>query len=302
MSENLDAGPSAIGTENKVAVLGTGTLGAPMARNIAAAGIEVAAWNRSEGRAAALADHGVRVCPSATDAVRGAGLVVTILSDAAAVTEVMDDVSRQGGMEPGAIWIQSSTVGVDDTARFAQLARAAGAAFVDAPVLGTRTPAERGQLVVLASGPEAARGRCAPVFDAIGRRTLWLGSAGTGTRLKLVVNTWLLSLVEVLAETVAFTKVMGLEPETFFSTIEQGGVSLPYVRLKGEAMVREEFPPDFTLDLARKDIRLVLDAAGAADLPLPVVQTVIQQFDRAIELGHGGRDYAATYLVSGRRA
>ncbi len=281
-----------------VAVLGTGTLGAPMARNLARSGTAVAVWNRSAERAQPLAQDGIRVCSSVPDAVHKAEIVLTMLSDSTAVTAVMQEAGGLDAMTAGAIWVQSSTVGIADTERCAELARTAGVTFVDAPVLGTRTPAERGQLVLLASGPDEARERCRPAFEAIGKQTLWLGPAGTGTRLKLVVNTWLLSLVEVLAEAVAFAKAMGFDPESFFSTIEQGGVSLPYVRLKGGAMVREEFPPDFTLRLARKDMQLVLDAAAQSRLPVPVVETVIRQFDRAIDLGHGDKDYAATYLAT----
>ncbi|WP_435240442.1 NAD(P)-dependent oxidoreductase [Streptomyces cucumeris] len=284
----------------RVAVLGTGTLGAPMARNVAATGVQVTVWNRTAERVKPLADAGIRVAGTVAEAVAGADLVLTVLSDTAAVSSVMRDHGGLEAMRPGAVWVQSSTVGVQDTEGWADAARAAGAVFVDCPVLGTRTPAENGQLVLLASGPDEARKVCEPVFEAIGKRTLWLGPAGTGTRLKLVVNTWLLSLVEVLAESVAFAKAMGFEAETFFSTIEQGGVSLPYVRLKGAAMDREEFPPDFTLRLARKDLRLVLDAAAGAGLPVPVVETVVGQFDRAIGAGHGEADYAATYLATRR--
>ncbi|QKV96395.1 NAD(P)-dependent oxidoreductase [Streptomyces sp. NA02950] len=282
----------------RVAVLGTGTLGAPMARNVAATGVEVTVWNRTAERTKPLADAGLRVCASVAEAVADADLVLTMLSDTTAVSSVMRDHGGLEAMTPGAVWVQSSTVGIQDTEGWAGAARTAGVAFVDSPVLGTRTPAENGQLVLLASGPDEAREVCRPVFEAIGKRTLWLGAAGTGTRLKLVVNTWLLSLVEVLAESVAFAKAMGFDAETFFATIEQGGVSLPYVRLKGSAMDREEFPPDFTLRLARKDLRLVLDAAADAGLPVPVVEAVVRQFDRAIGLGHGDADYAATYLAT----
>ncbi|CAM5644861.1 3-hydroxyisobutyrate dehydrogenase OS=Streptomyces fumanus OX=67302 GN=mmsB PE=3 SV=1 [Streptomyces fumanus] len=280
----------------RVAVLGTGTLGAPIARNAGAAGCTVAVWNRTAERAKPLEADGIRVCSSVAEAVADADIAVSVLSDGPAVDAVAPGLLD--AMRPGAVWVQSSTVGVTDTGRYAELADAAGVAFVDSPLLGTRTPAENGQLVLLASGADEALDSCGPFFDAIGKQTLRVGTAGAGTRLKLVVNTWLLSLVEVLAESVAFAKAMGFEPETFFSTIEQGGVSLPYVRLKGGAMAREEFPPDFTLRLAHKDLRLVLDAAAGARLPVPVVDTVVRQFERAIGLGHGEADYAATYLAT----
>ncbi|MFF2374979.1 NAD(P)-dependent oxidoreductase [Streptomyces xiamenensis] len=280
----------------RVAVLGTGTLGAPIAMNAHAAGCSVSVWNRTPERAKHLGEHGIRLCASAAEAVADADVVVSVLSDGPAVDTVVQGVLA--AMRPGAVWVQSSTVGVTDTDRYAELAGTARVAFVDSPLLGTRTPAENGQLVLLASGPDDALDTCGPLFQAIGKKTLRVGPAGAGTRLKLVVNTWLLSLVEVLAESVAFAKAMGFDPEEFFSTIEQGGVSLPYVRLKGGAMQREEFPPDFTLRLAHKDMRLVLDAAAEASLPVPIVDTVVGQFERAIGLGHGEADYAATYLAT----
>jgi 3-hydroxyisobutyrate dehydrogenase len=281
-----------------VAVLGTGTMGAPMARNLAASGLSVRAWNRSPDRARPLADDGIDVCLDLAEAVRGAGIVVTMLSDAAAVVAVMQTGGALAAMDPGAVWLQESTIGLEATERCRHLAAEKGVAFVDAPVLGTRGPAERGELVVLASGPEEALDACAAALDAMAKEVLRLGPAGAGTRLKLVVNAWLLSLVEVLAESVAFAFAMGIDPETFFGTIERGGVSLPYVRLKGGAMARQDFPPDFTLRLARKDLGLVLDAAAGARLPLTIVETALQQFDRAIELGHGDEDYASTYFAT----
>jgi 3-hydroxyisobutyrate dehydrogenase len=282
----------------RVAVLGMGTLGAPMARNIAAGPVDVRVWNRSSRPWERLVAAGVEVCSSVPEAVSGADIVLTVLSDDAALTAVMDHGGGLDAIQAGAIWIQSSTIGVEDTKRWTERAEKAGALFVDAPVLGTRGPAERGELTILGSGPEDARERCRPLFDAIGKSTLWLGPAGAGTRLKLVVNSWLLSLVQVLAESLAFCQAMGFEPETLFDTLERGGVSLPYVRLKGGAMAREEFPPDFTLRLARKDLQLVLDAATDVRLPLSIVEAALAGFDRAIERGHGDDDYAATYLAT----
>lgn len=287
---------------DEVAVLGTGTLGSPMARNLAAAGHRVRAWNRSGERARPLEGHGIEICSTPGDAVRDADLVLTMLSDGPAVEAVMAEAGALADMRPGAVWLQQSTIGLAATEHCRALADRAGVAFVDAPVLGTRGPAEQGELVVLASGPDEAVAACTTVFDATARAVLRMGEAGGGTRMKLVINTWLLTLVEVLSEAVAFSHAMGLDPEEFFDAIERGGVSLPYVRLKGGAMVREEFPPDFTLRLARKDLALVLETAGAVRLPLRIVETALEQFDRAIAAGHGDEDYAAAYLATRAQA
>jgi 3-hydroxyisobutyrate dehydrogenase len=164
----------------RVAFLGTGIMGAPMARNVRAAGHEVSAWNRSREKAEPLAQDGVTVAGSVAEAVAGADVVVTMLADAQAVEAVAEEAL--GAMD-GAVLVQMSTIGLDATDRLAQRAEAAGVAFVDAPVSGTKQPAEQGKLVVLASGPEAVRERVDPVFDAVAAKTVWLGEAGSGQRL-----------------------------------------------------------------------------------------------------------------------
>jgi 3-hydroxyisobutyrate dehydrogenase len=199
----------------------------------------------------------------------------------------------------GSVWIQTSTLGMEESARLAEMASQHGVAYVDAPVLGTRQPAEQGQLIVLASGPEGVRERCAPLFDAIGSTTLWLGEAGAGTRLKLVVNNWIVGLVGVLADTVAFARGIGVEPERFLETIEGGPLGLPYAHIKGNMMIEDEFPTSFSLALARKDAGLVLEAADAQGLCLAITEAVARRFDEALEAGHGDKDLAAVYRVSG---
>src|SRR4051812_7163326 len=177
-------------------------MGAPVARNLAAAGIEVSAWNRTPEKAKPLAEHGVRVEDAAVDAAAGADAVLTMLTDGQAVEEVM-----AGGvldaMGDDAVWLQASTIGVSACERMLELASGRGVTIVDCPVIGTKQPAEQGELVVLAAGPDAARGRCEPVFDAISQKTVWLDGACGGSRMKVVVNSWLLALTAGLAETIA---------------------------------------------------------------------------------------------------
>lgn len=277
-----------------VAVLGTGTMGAPMARNLAAAGFEVSAWNRSRERAEPLAEHGIEIAATAPEAAGRADAVMTILTAGDAVEEVM---SGGGGvleaMRDDAVWIQASTVGTTAAERLRESADAAGAAFVDAPVLGTKQPAEQGALVVLASGPPEQEQRCGPVFDAVGSRTLWLGEAGAGSEMKVIVNSWLTSLVAALAETVALARSLGADPRRFLEVIEGGPIGLPYAELKGSAMIERDYPPSFKLRLAEKDVGLVLEAAEQAGLRLELAEAVRSLFARAAERGHGDEDMAA---------
>jgi 3-hydroxyisobutyrate dehydrogenase len=286
----------------KVAVFGAGgTMGQPMARHIAEAGMEVRAWNRTREKAEPLAGKGIRIADTAADAAAGADIVLTILSDAEAVISTMEGADGAlAGAERGAIWLQMTTIGIEGNERCAVLAEQAGLVLVDAPVVGTKKPAEEGKLTVLASGPEEAREPCEPIFKAIGQRTIWLGEAGNATRMKLVINSWLLSLVQGLAETISFAEGIGVDPSQFLEVISGGATDTPYAQMKGAMMVEGDFEPSFKLGLAAKDARLVMEAASRHDLELPMLEAINQRLDEAAR-EHGDKDMAATYLGSAPR-
>jgi 3-hydroxyisobutyrate dehydrogenase len=272
----------------RIAVLGTGIMGAPMARNLADADHEVRAWNRSPEKAEGL---GAQVAGSPAEAVDGAEVVITMLADGPAVESVMDGVSPASEQ----VWWQASTVGLAATERLAGMA--GEAAFVDGPVLGTRQPAEKGELTVLASGP--GRDRLAPVFDAVAARVVDLGDeAGAGSRMKLVLNAWLVALTEGLAESIALAEGLGSDPRKFLEILDGAPMGSPYAQLKGRAMIERSFDPAFSLKLAAKDAGLVADAAAAAGLELPLPRVIREQMEKAIEAGHGDEDMAATFLAS----
>lgn len=276
-----------------VALLGTGTMGAGMARNIAAAGLPLRVWNRTREKADALADVAT-VAGTVKEAVSGADVVLTMLYDADSVAATMEEA--RGHLADDAVWLQQSTVGVAGTERLAELAADLGVAMVDAPVLGTKKPAEDGALVVLASGPEHTRDRVAPVLDAIGSKTLWIGEAGAGSRLKLAANAWVFTVVEGVAESLALTRELGLDPALFLETIKGGALDAPYVQVKGGAMLEGSFDPAFALGGALKDAELILEAAGGVGLDLGLLPGIRAHFARAVEAGHGDQDMAATWL------
>jgi 3-hydroxyisobutyrate dehydrogenase len=181
------------------------------------------------------------------------------------------------------------------------LAASAGIAFVDAPVLGTKQPADAGELIVLASGPTDALERCAPIFEAVGSRTELLGEAGQGTRTKLVVNTWVLALTAGLAETITVAETLGVDPGRFLEIIDGGPTNAGYAQLKGGMMIERAFEPSFPLRLARKDADLVLEACEREGVGLPLIDALERTFARAEELGHGDKDMAAVYEAAGGR-
>jgi len=283
--------------DKTVAVLGTGIMGAAMARNLLSAGMEVRAWNRSREKAEPLAQEGAEVADNPADAAKGADFILTMLSDADAVEEAVGgDVLS--ALAEDSVWLQMSTVGEGGNERLLRLASDHDVAYVDAPVLGTRQPAEQGQLIVLASGPKEVRERSEQVFGAFAGKTVWLGEAGEGSRLKLVVNNWIVGLLGVLAKTVAFAEATGVDPAKFLETIEGGPLGLPYAQMKGSMMVEDDFPTSFSANLARKDAALVLDSARDHDLHLRIAEAVTARFDEAIQAGHGEEDMAAVYKAA----
>jgi 3-hydroxyisobutyrate dehydrogenase len=286
-------------TSRTVAVLGAGgTMGRGMARNIQKAGMSVRAWNRSRAKAEPLADDGITLVDSPTDAVADADVILTMLTDGDAVLEVAGQVLPRAVQD--AVWLQMSTIGHVATERCIGKANEHGIALVDAPVLGTKTPAEEGKLVVLASGPGEVRDRVQPIFDAVGQRTIWVGKAGQGSRLKVAVNVWIVSVVEGAAETLALAEGLEVDPRLVLEAVAGGTLDLPYLRMKAGMMLERSFEPSFRLSLAAKDAQLAADAAHDAGLDLPLVETIAERL-AAGAAEHGDEDLAATFLSSATR-
>jgi 3-hydroxyisobutyrate dehydrogenase len=288
-----------------IAVLGTGIMGAPIARNLARAGFDVHAWNRTREKAEPLASAGVTIAETPARAAADADFVLTMVGDGKAVESTM---TGQGGADGAlgamvgrdAIWLQCSTVGIEATERLAGIARQSGVAFVDSPVLGTKKPAEDAKLAVLASGPAELEARCRPVFEAIGQKVSWLGPAGTGTRLKLVMNSWVLAVTAAVAEAIALAEGLGLDPALFLSTLAGSQSDTPYAHIKGEAMIRRDFTASFPVAGAAKDSALILDAATSCGISADVITAVRDKMRRAVDEGHGDDDMAAAYLVTAK--
>jgi 3-hydroxyisobutyrate dehydrogenase len=279
-----------------VAVLGTGIMGAPMARNLCGAGLEVRVWNRTRAKAEPLAEAGARVADSPRDAAEGADVVLTMLHDGPAAAETVRAAAP--GLRSGTVWLQCTTAGLEGLPPLAELAREYGLTFIDAPVLGTRQPAEAGALLVLAAGPERARRGIEPVLDAIGSRTVWVGEeAGAATRLKLVCNSWVLAVTNGAAETLALAAGLGVDPQGFLDAIEGGALDMGYLRNKAEVIRSGEFTPSFAVATAEKDARLIVAAGEEAGVRMDVAAAGAERFRRAAQLGHGDEDMAASYFA-----
>jgi 3-hydroxyisobutyrate dehydrogenase len=280
-----------------VGVLGTGVMGAPMARRLAQAGFDVRVWNRTAAAAEAV---GAEVAESPAAVVAGADVVITMLSDGPIVDEVMRSALPE--MPDEAVWLQMSTVGVDWSKRLVAAAAARGVAYVDAPVMGSRPQAEDGSLMPLVSGPAEARDRVTPLLEALSRRIMWLGDEpGVASALKLVANQWTLVATELLAETLALAEGLELDPRLFFDLISGASFDMEYAHWKGDKMLSQNFEAAFTLRLGRKDLALAVQAAEGAGLDPALAEVTHARFGLAIELGHGDEDSSATYMAARRR-
>lgn len=286
--------------EITVSVLGTGIMGAAMAGNLARAGHIVRAWNRTRDRAEPLAGEGVHIAATPAEAVAGADVVLTMLHDGAAVAEVMTQAAP--GLRAGAAWVQSTTVALDAIEELAGFARGHNLVFFDAPVLGTRQPAETGQLLVLAAGPHEARATVAPVFDAVGARTMWTGTdaaAGSATRLKLVANSWVIAVTNAAGETLALAQGLGVDPQDFFDAIDGGPLDMGYLHAKAALILEDRLSPaSFAVNTAAKDARLIVEAGQQHGVHLDVAAAGAQRLERAAAQGHGNQDMAAAYYAS----
>ncbi|MFF8729198.1 NAD(P)-dependent oxidoreductase [Streptomyces sp. NPDC015171] len=283
-----------------VSVLGTGIMGAAMARNLVRAGHTVRAWNRTRAKAEPLATDGAHIAGTPSEAVEGADVVLTMLYDGPAALDVMREAAP--ALRRGAAWVQSTTAGIEAIGELAAFAREHGLVFFDAPVLGTRQPAEAGQLVVLAAGPSEHRAVVTPVFDAVGSRTVWTGedgADGAATRLKLVANSWVIAATAAVGEVLALAQALDVEPQSFFDTIAGGPLDMGYLHAKAGLILNGQLSPaQFAVATAAKDARLIVRAGERNGVRLDVAAASAERLERAAAQGHAEEDMAAAYFAS----
>jgi 3-hydroxyisobutyrate dehydrogenase len=277
----------------QVAVVGTGTMGAAMARRLLGAGMDVRVWARQPGSTMPLVDLGATAFEKVSDAVEDADVVITMLPTAEVTADVMFDGEALGAMPSKSMWVQMATVGVEATERLVAETRTrrSDVAFIDAPVSGSRQPAETGQLLILASGPRAASKSLEPVFGALGRATLWLGPAGAGSAMKLVLNTWLAFQTEGAAEAVALAERLHVPTSALLDALSDNPLASPYALGKLARMVAQDYRADFALEWALKDLDLVASAVGAG--VAPAAAAIADRWRGLVRDGSGGLDVSA---------
>jgi 3-hydroxyisobutyrate dehydrogenase len=278
------------GTQEPVAVIGIGAMGHGMATSALRAGIPTVVWNRDPGPTRDLAELGAQVAETVGDAARRASIVVTMVTDADAVMSIAREQGMLAALAPGAIWAQMSTIGVPGTDRVAALVRAErpDVILLDAPVSGSKDPAEHGQLTIFASGSDQARPRVTPLFDALGQRTIWVGAVGAGSRLKVVNNTWLAFASEAVAASMALAHRLGLDTQTVVDALARGPLVSPWQEAKLQRIAHGEFSAQFALALALKDVHLALQAVD--DDQFPALAGLAKEWQHAVDHGLGDQD------------
>jgi 3-hydroxyisobutyrate dehydrogenase len=292
---------SATGQE-PVAVLGIGAMGHGMATSLLRAGITTIVWNRRPAATRDLAGLGADVAETVADAARRAAIVVTMVTDTDAVLSIARDQGMLAALAPGAVWVQMSTIGVAGIERVAALVAAERpeVTLLDAPVSGSRDPAAQGQLTIFASGPEGARSRVAPLFEALGQRTVWVGPVGAGSRLKLVNNTLVAFAAEGVATSLALAGRLGLETEQVIEAVGGGPLVSPWQAAKLQRIAKGEFSAQFALSLALKDVHLALQAADSDRFAALV--GLAEEWQQGVDAGLGDQDLTVVKRVLEQQA
>ncbi|MEH0875767.1 NAD(P)-dependent oxidoreductase [Pectobacterium cacticida] len=277
----------------KVTVLGLGAMGHAFANNLLKKGFTVAAWNRSPGREDDLVPHGLTFHTQPQQAVADADVIISILSDAEATLSVLAEIAPAS--KPQAIYCQMGTIGVQETLDAIALLKKIQPTmqFVDAPVSGTKAPAENAQILVLASGEKEKCAAAEQVFAAISRGTQWFGAAGNSQKMKLVLNAWLISMMQGVAESALLAKHLGFSPEQFWRALEGGPLAAPYVKVKLDAIAEHQFAPQMQLVHALKDAKLAL--ALASQGTMPVLDKIADVWQKAVEDGFADQDLSSVY-------
>ncbi len=289
---------------NTVAFLGLGIMGTPMALNLQKAGCDLVVWNRTAVRCAPLTAAGARQAATPREAAAAADLVFVMVADPAAARAVaLGPDGAVAGLAPGAGYVDMSTVDAGTSREIGAAVAAAGARFLEAPVVGTRGPAEQGALVILAAGDEGLFAEAGAAFAAMGRKTVFLGETGRAARLKLVVNLVLGGMLAALSEGLALAERAGLTAEQVLDVLGSGPLANTLFAVKGPQMAAGEDAPAFPLKHARKDLRLARALGEELGQRLDTAAAVDGLLAEAVDAGLGDRDIGALHrVVTGRAA
>ena len=278
----------------RVAFLGLGIMGRPMAANLVKAGHEVTVWNRTPGKTV----EGAEGASSPAEAARGTEVVWLCVSDTKGVENVLFGTQGvQESLAQGVTVVDSSTISPSATRNFAERVRTRGAEYVDAPVTGSKAGAESGTLIFIVGGEEAAIEHLKPLFAAMGKQFFRMGETSKGQAAKLVMNLQIALIYEGFSEALTLATKLGIPAETLLPVVQASMVRSGVVDYKAPFVMKRDFSPNFPLRLMHKDLRLALEAAKEARVKLPGLETVEEIYEMATEDGHENLDYAATLTL-----
>lgn len=277
----------------KVAILGAGRMGSAMALRLVDTGHAVTVWNRDRGRLGPLADAGASVADDASAAVAEAAVVITMVTDGAAVRSVATQMLP--AMAEDAVWVQASTVGAEWADRLRTLADEHGRTVLDAPVSGSTGPARNGTLTWLVAGPPEAVDAARPVLAALGQRVLLVGARQEASRLKLIVNAWMTAATVAMADALRSSDELGVPREALLDVLSGGPLGMPYALQKAQQMTAHNYEAGFPVELALKDIRLIEEAERQTS---PLLRELDRRLTSAADAGHAHDDLAAIAAVA----
>jgi len=286
----------------KLAFIGSGNMGSPMARNLLRAGHRVTVYNRTRAHAEPLLQDGAELADSAAEAARDVDAIVTMLAEDQAVEQAAQ--AFLDSLAPGAVHIGMSTIGVACSRRLAELHAARGQIYVAAPVFGRPVAAAAAKLWIVAAGPPESIARCQPVFDALGRGTSVVGAdPWLANAVKLSGNFLIAAALESLGEAFALVRKSGVDAGLFLEIVNNALFNSPLYAGYGGAVAQEQFEPaGFKLRLGFKDLRLVQEAAESAAVPMPLAGVLRDRFLAALARGEGDLDWAALARIAAVQA
>jgi 3-hydroxyisobutyrate dehydrogenase-like beta-hydroxyacid dehydrogenase len=280
----------------KYGFLGLGIMGTGMAANLVRAGFEVTVWNRSAEKTAPLVALGARAAATPKEVVEASEITFAILSDPAAAEAVCfgaDGVLE--GLRDGRGYVDMSTVDAGTSRRIAAAVAGRGGRFVEAPVSGTKKPAEDGTLVILAAGDQSLFDEALPAFGKMGKKTMYLGETGNGAHMKLIINMIMGGMMTLLCEGIALGEKTGLKPAEILDALDAGALANPMFKGKGGMILAENYATNFPLKHMQKDLRLAVQLGDEAGQPLHGVSAANEVFKRACGQGLGDEDLCAVY-------
>ncbi|XP_057789639.1 glyoxylate/succinic semialdehyde reductase 1 [Salvia miltiorrhiza] len=280
----------------EIGFLGLGIMGKAMSMNLLSHGFKVTVWNRTLSRCDELLEHGATIGETPAAVIKKCKYTIAMLSDPAAALSVVFD--KDGVLEQigsGKNYIDMSTVDAETSSKISEAITSKGGCFLEAPVSGSKKPAEDGQLVILAAGEKALYDAALPVFDVLGKKSFYLGQVGNGAKMKLVVNMTMGSMMNAFSEGIVLADKSGLDPQTLLDVLDLGAIANPMFKMKGPSMIQGKYPPAFPLKHQQKDMRLALALGDEHSVAMPVAAAANEAFKKARSIGLGDLDFSAVH-------